>query len=751
MKWKIFIISLLALISLQVKSQEISGFVYDTKFDHPLANVAVYLTNSRYGSVTDKTGAYKIAGIQQGKFKVMATMVGYLIFEKEVEVTSNGNLNLNIYLQPTSISLNNEIVISARRMESVEFTSPEAISVVNSQSLKHESARSTPEALMGATGVFMQKTNHGGGSPFIRGLTGNQNLQIIDGIRLNNATFRYGPNQYLSTIDPLSINKIEIVRGAGSVLYGSDALGGVLQVFTKDPAFSNSGFKAGGHVYGKWMTEDMEKTGRGEIELASEKATFLGGFTYHDFGDIVAGDTLGKETPTGYRQYSADAKLRLRIYKNSELILAYQYDRQNDVPRYDKIISGYSKYHFDPQIRQLGYARLKTNFSNKWFRQVNFTASLNQCDETRILQKTGQTKITDEHDLVNTYGGNIEVHSNPSENWAISSGVEFYFDKVESSKTEKNNGTETEKRGYYPDGSTSSNIAVFTSHTLSVNKLDFILGGRVNVYKIKATDAEFGDVDINPSALVGSASVAYKLTEHHRIIASAYNAFRVPNLNDLSSFGSFAAGIEVPNKNLKPEQSLNTEIGWKSKYDKLSWSVFLYKNFLTNLIERIPSTYNNDTIYDGERVYTKDNFTKAFIQGIEAEVQYEFVSWLTMYGNLTYTYGQNETLDEPVSRIPPLHGRLGLYATCPKGYWVRGEWLAATKQYRLSSGDEADARIPEGGTPGWNVFNIRAGYDWKWLGLTAGLNNIFDEAYRTHGSGVDGVGRSFWLALKIGF
>jgi outer membrane receptor protein involved in Fe transport len=104
-----------------------------------------------------------------------------------------------------------------------------------------------------------------------------------------------------------------------------------------------------------------------------------------------------------------------------------------------------------------------------------------------------------------------------------------------------------------------------------------------------------------------------------------------------------------------------------------------------------------------------------------------------------------------MSRIPPLNGRLGFYATSPKGYWGRAEWLSAGKQDRLSGGDEADSRIPEGGTPGWNVFNLRAGYDWKWLGLTAGLNNILDEAYRTHGSGVDGYGRSFWLAVKIGF
>jgi len=751
MKRRIGLFFLLILPAMQLKSQEISGFVYDAKFDSPLQDVSVLLTNSGYGSVSGKSGAYKISGIQPGKYKLMASMVGYLIYEKEIEVTSNAVVNINIYLQPTNISLNNEIVISARRMESDEFSSPEALSVLNAITLKQELARSTPEALMGTTGVFIQKTNHGSGSPFIRGLTGNQNLQMIDGIRLNNATFRYGPNQYLSTIDPLAIQKIEVVRGYGSVLYGSDALGGVLQVFSKNPAFSDSGFKVGGRIYGKWMSEDMEKTGRGEIELSGEKAAFLGGFTYHDFGDIVAGDTLGKESPTGYQEYSADAKFLVKVNKNNLLTLAYQYDRQNDVPRYDKIISGYEKYHFDPQIRQLGYARLKSNFTNKWYNQVLFTASLNQSDETRILQKSGQTKITNEHDLVNTYGGTVEVHSNPSESWKFISGVEYYYDKVASDKLEKDAGTETPKRGYYPDGSSSANFALFTSHTYSINHFDFILGARFNTYQITAEDAEFGDVDVSPTAFVGNASVVYKINSHHNLIASAYTAFRAPNLNDLSSFGSFNAGIEVPNPNLKPEKSFNTEIGWKTKYEALSWSVFLFRNNLNDLIERQKATYNGQDSLDGEQVYKKENFSKAFIQGCEAEIQYQFVTWLSAYGNITYTYGQNETLDEPISRIPPLNGRLGFYATSTKGYWGRAEWLTAGKQDRLSSGDEADSRIPEGGTPGWNVFNLRAGYDWKWLGLTAGLNNIFDEAYRTHGSGVDGYGRSFWLAVKIGF
>jgi len=751
MKWKIVLSGLLFLFTLQMKGQEIRGIVYDAKFDRPLPNVSVLLTDSRHGSVSDKSGNFKISGIKPGNYKLMASMVGYLIYEKEIEVSSGSILNLNVYLQPTNITLNNEIVITARRAASNEFTTPEAISVVNQQIIEEESPRSVPEALTGTTGVFLQKTNHGGGSPIIRGLIGNQNLLMVDGIRLNNATFRSGPNQYLNTIDPNLVDKMEVVRGSGSVLYGTDALGGVVQVITRNPSFADSGFMAGANLYGKMVSENMEKSGRAEVNLASKKIAFLGGYTYHDFGDIVAGDTLGKETPTGYTEYSADGKLLVKLPKNNELTIAYQYDRLNNVPRYDKIVSGYSFYHFDPQIRQLGYLKLKTYHKNKWISQINFTASFNQSDESRKIQKNGQSKIRYEHDKVNTWGGTMEICSYPLEDWKIVSGIDYYYDKVISGAVEVNNGTESIKRGLYPNGSTSASIAVFTSHTFTVQNFSFILGGRFNTFDVKATDEVFGNVDVKPSAVVGNASVVYDLKSHINLIGSVYSAFRAPNISDLSSFGTFNYGIEVPNKDLKPEKSLNTEIGIKAKYDRFSGSLYLFRNYLTDLIGNAKSTWDGLDSIDGEKVYRKENYASAFLKGIEAEAQYKFISWLMAYGNLTYTYGQNEDLKEPLSRIPPLNGKIGLHFQSNPGFWSRVEWLSAAKQDRLSSGDEADSRIPKGGTPGWNILNLSAGYTWKWLHITAGLNNIFNKAYRTHGSGVDGYGRSVWLAMKVGF
>ncbi|MBE0639501.1 MAG: TonB-dependent receptor [Bacteroidales bacterium] len=748
---RIFSILLFVLINTSAFSQQLSGHVFDAKIDQPLSDVNITVEGENIGAKSDSLGFFSIGQIGPGDYLLRATAVGFLDFEKRIELKPDAELEINIYLQPVNIRLGDEVVISARRIESLEFQAPEAITVINNQTISNESARTVPEALSGATAVFIQKTNHGGGSPFVRGLTGNQTLTMVDGVRLNNATFRYGPNQYLATVDPYVADRIEIVRGSGSVLYGSDALGGVVHLFTRNPTFRQKGFKIGGNIYGKWISDDMEKTTRGELELAGKKVTFLGGITYNDFGDIVAGEGIGEEHPTGYSGISGDGKFRMMLDRQKELVMVYQYSKQEDVPRYDKIITGYEKYHFDPQIRQLGYLQLKTINENKWIKKINYLISYGQSDETRLLKKEGQEKITTEQDVVDTFGGSVEISSAPSDTWNFTSGVDFYYDKVGSSKIENQNGNITEKRGYYPDGSTSASFALFSSHAITLNKFILTLGARVNANQISVEDAVFGDVDSRPVALVGNASVAYKLTENYQLIGSAYSAFRAPNINDLSSFGSFNYGIEVPNPDLDPEESFTAEMGLKSRYERFTGAIFIFQNNLNNLIERAPATWNGQDSIDGEKVYRKENFAKAYIRGIEVNGQYEVTAGLMASGNMTYTYGQNKTLDEPMTRIPPLFGRIGIRYSHHSGFWSLLELLSAGKQDRLSEGDKNDSRIPDGGTPGWNVLNLRFGYQWKFAEITAGLNNMFNEAFRTHGSGVDGYGRSFWIGLKIGF
>ncbi len=172
-------------------AQSIKGRIVDAHSQKPLPNVTVSLVHTTLGTLSNKAGYFEIKTKTSSRYQVRATRVGYEAFTAN---STTDSAFLEIALKPTIIQLNQAIVVTAQRYETDQFNRPEALSVLTQKELQQRAPRSTPEALTGTTGVWLQKTNHGGGSPFIRGLTGQQTLLLVDGIRLNNATFRSGPN-----------------------------------------------------------------------------------------------------------------------------------------------------------------------------------------------------------------------------------------------------------------------------------------------------------------------------------------------------------------------------------------------------------------------------------------------------------------------------------------------------------------------------------------------------------------------------
>lgn len=731
-------------------SQTITGTVTDAQTGKPLRYANVSLSGTLRGSASNGNGTFTISDVPPGEYTLRVNQVGYGLLEQPVIVSADAETTVLLALQPAVIQLNKVVVVTAQRAAQKQFERPEAIAVLTQDRLLQNAPRSTPEALIGTTGVFMQKTNHGGGSPFIRGLTGQQTLILIDGIRLNNATFRSGPNQYLNTIDPQSIEQIEVVRGAGSVQYGSDALGGVVQLLTKEPQFSGVGSRFSGSVYGKYMSAGMEKSGRVEAGFSGANVAVLGGFALRDFGDLVAGGNIGTQKPTGYQQLSGDIKAKFRLGNRHLFTAAYQLVNQDEVPQYFQIqLEDYQYNYFDPQQRQLTYARLESFYDNKWIQHVQLTGSLQQFREGRSLKKNNSPTERNERDETDTWGATLLVHSAPTANWSFHSGVEWYADHVSSRRTDVDleTGEAAPKRGLYPDGSTAQNIAVFSLHTLTVNKLTLSAGGRFNAFNITVKENVLGESTIRPSTLVGNLAASYAVHPNHRLVASVSSAFRAPNVDDLGTLGIVDGRYETPNTSLSPEKSLSMEVGVKSRTERFAGSLAVYRNNLTNIIGRVRQ--GTDSV-QGYPLYLKENIAEAYIQGVEADVEVQLADKLAAYANLTYTYGQNKSADEPFRRIPPLHGRVALQYQ-QQAIRARVEWLVAGKQDRLAQGDVDDIRIPDGGTPGWHLFNVNAGYFHRHFILSAELHNIFNEAYKTHGSGIYGYGRSAWISAKIQF
>lgn len=636
-----------------------------------------------------------------------------------------------------------EVVVTAHRSAQSAFETPATIYALNHQQLKTYQPRSMPDALFGAMGVTMQKTTQGAGSPFVRGLTGNQTLLLIDGIRLNNSTFRYGPNQYFNTIDAFAIDRIEVLAGSGSVQYGSDALGGTIQVLTTDVAL-DSGFSGLGTL--RFASAGMERSLRLESGYGGKIFAVRAGVSLRRFGDLLGGKNTGFQWPSGYNENDFDIKAKFSLHKNLTLTLAHQNVSQQNVPAYYRYqLDNFALNVFDPQRRQLTYAKLVRQSEQSFFKEQTLTLSYQHTEEGRSSQKNNSDTRRIETDRVGTWGLNLNNRSDFLEKGSLNTGVELYRDLVNSERYDLNTKTNATNfsRGLYPDGATYLNYSLYSLAQIDLSKrLVATAGLRYNGFVINIPDETIGNSRLTPSTLVGNVGLSVALASHSRIFGSISSGFRAPNVDDLGTLGVVDFRYEVPTNTLKPERSITSEIGYKLQAHRASASVSYYKTQLKDLITRVKTAQ----IINGLNVYQKENTEKAYINGLDATARVEILKNWAVFGNLSYCFGQNETKNEPIRRIPPLNGRLGT-SYQQKGWFVRGEYFFAQLQDRLSQGDKDDNRIAKGGTPAWKIVNLQSGFEAKNVGVNLRLENLFDEDYRTHGSGINGSGRSAWITL----
>lgn len=746
------VLCLLRTLTIAAEERQLVGHVIDHATGAPIKGARVEILNSPIATVTNGEGEFAIATVPAMATSLRGVAPGY-----EVAVTRIGETSaapVEIRLRP-QLRYDEAVVISANREEVDVPQVPRTVAVLTSADMRRQMPRTSAEALMDLPGVLVQKTNHGGGSPYIRGLVGNHVLVLVDGVRLNNSTFRYGPNQYLATIDPDQIERVEVLRGSGSVLFGSDAVGGVINIITKRPALSDAGFTLAGEAAGKLVTSGMERTGRLEATASLPHFAVIGGLSLRDYGDLRAGGDLGVEAPSAYTEVNGDAKAVVRLSTRNLLTLAVQHVYQDDVPRFDQVAQrGFSRYSFDPQIRRLGYARWQAFGGSPWAQSLTTTVSYQQSVERRDRQqRTSITRIV-EQDNIGIWGASTELRSAPTPFWSIVSGIDVTRDRVGSWRrdTDTVSGATLARRGLYPDGATASSAAAFTHSSVHLGATTIDGGVRFSQYAVNADDGSFGPLRIRPRAWVGSLAALQEIGAGVSVLGSVSQAFRAPNVDDVSTLGGFDSGIEVPSPGLTPERSTAYEAGIRVTRSPAFASVTGFRMNLTDLIDRVRSTYEGSEFYEGQRVFRRANIGEAYVRGVEAEARWQALAEVDLFGHLMYTHGQQVTANQPMRRIPPLNGLIGARWTPGAARpWLEGVVRFAARQDRLAQGDRDDHRIPAGGTPGWTVLNLSAGIPLRDIELVGGVYNLFDEAYRVHGSGIDGYGRAAWVGTRARF
>ena len=681
-------------------------------------------------------------------------------------------------VERTGIDILQPLYATPSRVSEAGFKTPYHLDRIGEAELVFRSVRSVPEIFEQTPGVVVQKTAHGQGSPYIRGFTAYNNLFLIDGIRLNNAAFRSGPNQYWNTIDSQGLRAVELVKSQGSVLYGSDAVGGTVQAFTRDPIYAGQGTHQGGRSYSRYSTGENSFVQRGEIfqSEAGKYGVIVGG-TYKDFGDIDAAG-LGELPYTGYDEYDFDAKLEYFLDESTKLTFFHHQVRIDDAWRVHKTIHGRSwagtsvgsdRQRILDQDRTLSYIQLEGLANGPLFESYALSFS-HQLHEEEQYRERGDGRVDIQGFDLDSYGVWAQFEKGLG-NSGLVYGASYYQDQVDSFRDNWNadgtfNGSNIQ--GPLGDDGTYHLTGVFFNTQTPLNeRLSLDWGARythaeTDIGRVEdpATGNPFS-IEDRWDNVVGSGRISYQLDGpgHYRLFGGVSQAFRAPNFSDLSRLSSNrSTEIETPSPNLDPEKFTTFEIGAKANTGRLTGSLSYYYTAVEDMILRTPT----GNLVDGDDEVIKSNVGEGYVQGVELQGSLELDNSLRIFGGFAYQDSSVSTFptsapilqDEYLSRVMPINGFIGARQELKDGQvWLEAILTVVGEGGRMNTRDSRDTqRIPPGGTPSYELATLRGGY---WLKenllLTATVENIFDEEYRAHGSGQNEPGTNFIFGAEYKF
>jgi outer membrane receptor protein involved in Fe transport len=680
-------------------------------------------------------------------------------------------------VRDTIVALDEMVVSGSRGAAAQRLDQPLAHALTTPTLIDRAGGTVAVHLLQEVAGVHVQQTSAGQGAVILRGMVGNQVLLLVDGVPMNNGTYRDGPGQYFATIDPETVQRIEVVRGPASVLYGSDAQGGVVNVLTRPhPHVGYESARMGGRA----SSADGAFRARLSAGVQREHWSVSAGGTVATVGNLRPGGNLGAQTPTGYDADGADARIRFWLGRH-RLTGSVQHFSMHDVPRYDRYVTfrapspGRDAEHmFDPQTRQLAFVRHTWEGPTPALRTLTTTVSV-------AVQREGRHRIrlddgipdsiaTIWRDDVYTPGFSIVGTSHATiagRGVGFTWGGEWYHDRLASNGFDENlrDGTQTPlerdastggviRVGNFPDGATADRIGVFAAADVPLTGfLSTSVGGRWSLFRNSAeVGADFGgSVENSTAEVTGQVGLVAAPARRWRVTARLAQGFRAPNLYDLTRTGPVPGGVALPNPDARPEESLSGEMSVRYAGRAGAFDITVYATRVTDFLDRVPGAFLGDTLFGGERVFQGRNVGTATIRGVELEAAKTLGS-VRLDAGAVYTHGDQTPasgLPEPMSKIPPFSGYAVVRWATPvphRRMVVEYALRWALQQDRLGVRDLGDPRIPPGGTPGYVVHGLRfsvelaSGFD-----LSAGLENVLDALYRSHASGVDAAGRHVWV------
>lgn len=783
-------------------AQEIK--VLDKSSKKPLFNVAIFNAEKSKNSFTDFNGTADISA-----FDAEEIIFFRHINHKEFQASKNDILaGKNIVLLVPNQNQLQEVVLSVSKFEQQKEDIPQKIISLSREDVIFSNPQTSADLLESSGQVYVQKSQLGGGSPMIRGFATNRLLITVDGVRMNTAIFRGGNVQNVISIDPLAVHRAEIILGPSSVVYGSDAIGGVMNFYTLKPQFSYDGnTKISGNAYARYATANKEKTGHFDIALGTQKWAFLTSFSASDFDDLKMGSHGPEEylrpeytaridgedvmlpnenpqiqKPTGYEQINFLEKIRFKPNEEWDFNLGFIYSSTSNYPRYDRLyrkrdgVFRAAEWYYGPQRWFQTNFQINKKAENSWYDESKLTVAYQLFEESRNDRGFNEAVLYGTKTKVDAYSANLDLEKALSGN-KLFYGFEYVLNLVNSSGSETNILTNESFAGAsrYPDDASWQSLAGYGSFQWKINPdLALQTGARYNFIMMQAQfdknfyDFPFSEANLKTGALTGSAGLSWQQNDIFGWKLNFSTAFRAPNIDDVGKiFDSSPGAVVVPNPNLKPEYAYNSELGLRLNFENILNLDFTgYYTYLDNALVRRNFSLNGETFieYQGEpsRVQAIQNAASAYVYGFEAGAMFKINEKLNFNSNISITEGKEEQDDgteAPLRHAAPVFGNAHLVWQNEKLKFdffgeYNGEFsyddLAPTEQektYLYAIDANGNPYSPE-----WYTLNFTTQYELsKNLLATASLENITDQRYRTYSSGIASAGRNLILALRYRF